>query len=79
MRMTNREFKKILKDAGMDFSVYGYEGILNKLSILSDYERRDYKEKGNEVLAKLEYDSGEVIYEALKNRGYYDSEKKEAN
>ena len=77
--MTNKEFKKILKDAGIDFNVYGYEGILNKLSILSDYKRREYKEKGNEVLAKFEYDSGNVIYEALANRGYYDSEKKEAN
>ena len=77
--MTNKEFKKILKDAGMDFSVYGYEGILNKLSILSDYARKEYEKKGNKVLAKLEYDTGKVIYEALKNRGYYDSEKKEAN
>lgn len=77
--MTNKEFKKILKDAGMDFNVYGYEGILNKLSILSDYKRKEYEKNGNELLAKLEYDSAEAIYEALKNRGYYDSEKKEAN
>lgn len=71
--MTNKEFKKILNDAGLDFDIFGYEGILNKLCILSEYERIRFENVGANALAKLEYDRGMTIYRALNERGYYDS------
>lgn len=32
-KMTFKEFKQIFNDAGMDFDIWGYEGILNEISI----------------------------------------------
>lgn len=83
-KMTSEEFIQILNDSGLDFEVFGYEGILNMLSMYLTNEAVNYEtraifegQKGNDNGGLLglmkKYDNGgSVIYHALENRGYYE-------
>lgn len=70
-KMTLKEFKEILNNSGVNFDIRGYEGILNLISIAADFQAEEYKQKGNTVLAELEKEKSDFIYNTLENRGYY--------
>ena len=69
--MTKKEFMGVLEKAGLHFDVYGYEGILNILSLYSDYESKAYENRCP-VLAKMYSRYADIIYNELQARGYYD-------
>lgn len=68
-KMTLKEFKQIFNDAGMDFDIWGYEGILNLLMIA---EQHLEQETESDLLKKMHKDRGMYIYNSLKERGYYE-------
>ena len=70
-KMTLKEFKQILADSGTDLEFWGYEGILNMISICYDKFARDMKESGLD--GKNYKHRANVIYDALHDRGFYDS------
>ena len=71
--MKKNEFKKIITDAGMDFSLYGYEGILNTIIIMSSAAEEKYRIMGLTATARHYEKIRETIFTALNERGYYDS------
>ena len=83
-KMTAEEFIQILNESDIDFEIYGYEGILNMLSIYSTYEADKYEthamlETENENVrrgilgVKKLYDNrAYVLHDALAKRGYYE-------
>lgn len=82
-RMTAKEFKKIFNESGYSFEIWGWEGILNMLSIYHQLESDRSKEKAanteDEELkgiytscANSEEKRSFIIYNALKEFGFYD-------
>ena len=74
-KMTNKEFKQILENAGVRFEILGYEGVLNEMSgryrqLANELESRGY------ASAALKFrESADIIYDALDARGVYDDYK----
>ena len=67
-KMTSKEFKQIFNDAGFDFGIWEYEGILNLLMIAEQYLEQETE---SDLLKKMHEDRGMYIYNSLKERGYY--------
>lgn len=73
-RMTLKEFKDAFENvAGMSMDIWGYEGILNCIAIMSQYEAREDARLGCSSISSLEQDRCDRITEYLKARGYYDN------
>lgn len=71
--MTVKEFKEALNTAGVDFDVYGFDGILNTLSIKYAYDSEEYSIKGLKAAATNTYEIFKKLYDILNERGYYDN------
>ena len=71
--MKGKEFKKIMTDAGMDFTLYGYDGILNAIILMSSAAEEKYRIMGLTGIARYYKKISETIFTALNERGYYDS------
>ena len=69
--MNSKEFKKVLTDAGLNFEIFGYEGILNLISIYLHLDAQQ-KHEGS-ALAEYEEENSDKIYKYLQNRGYYNN------
>lgn len=67
-KMTAKEFKEILTESGVDFDLYGFEGILNELSIYNEMMSKKYEGKAPEIVYKK---ISNKIFKALEKRGYY--------
>lgn len=70
------EFIKAIDEAGYDFNIYGWEGILNLLCLYSRDQEAKYKEKhkdddGYLGLAKWEGDRASKVHAILDRRGYF--------
>lgn len=70
--ISNAEFKSILTAAGLDFSIWGYGGILNELLAYADAYGDKMQDKGREAMARRAHEISDVIYNELSRRGYYD-------
>ena len=71
-KMTNKEFKQILENAGVSFEVLGYEGVLNEMSGRYRQLANDLESIGC-ASAALEFrKTADSIYDALDARGVYD-------
>lgn len=70
-KMTNKEFKEALTAAGFDFDIWGYDGILNIMSIYCGYEAQKLYNNGSDNIARHSEERGENLYNLLKERGYY--------
>lgn len=67
-KMTEKEFIAAFENAGFDFSVWGYEGILNQISSL--YYR--YAEEAKSKLMRDFYGKkANKLHNLLEERGYY--------
>ena len=71
-KITAREFKQILTGVGLDFEIYGYEGILNELSLACRAYSFEQLASGHKNTAERLMDITDGIYRALDNHGYYD-------
>lgn len=71
-KMTNKEFKQILEDAGMSFEVLGYEGVLNEMSGRYRELANDLESRGCTSVALRFRATADGIYNALDARGFYD-------
>lgn len=71
-KMTATEFKKALTDAGIDFETWGWEGVLNLISICERYNAKDYASRDLNAIAKSAQEHADNIYHYLKGRGYYE-------
>ena len=74
--MTAKEFEKILDDAEVYFDCYGYEGILNIISIFFEDESKEAMSKGHVTYANGLMRRSDALYDALEARGYYDRERR---
>lgn len=68
-KMTAKEFKQIFNDAGMDFKIWGYEGILNEIAIAQTSLANETK---HDALKEMYQSRSQFIYNALKERGHYE-------
>ena len=68
-KMTLKEFKQIFNNAGMDFDIWGYEGILNLLIIAEGHLEQETE---SDLLKKVYEDRRMNIYNSLKERGHYE-------
>lgn len=71
-KMTNKEFKAILAEAGVPIDVFGYEGILVKVALQLRAQARKDRKAGYGSLAKSAEERASKIHELLKKRGYFD-------
>ena len=71
-KMSAREFKKVLTDVGLDFDIYGYEGILNELSLACRAYSFEQLASGHKNTAEWLMEITDGIYRALDNIGYYE-------
>lgn len=76
-KMTSKEFENILTACGMTFEAYGYDGVLNMLSLCMDYSAEYSQSRGHEAAAKVYEDRARMIYACLSSRGYYDKVEKD--
>ena len=72
--MTANEVKTILTDAGYDFRIWNWDGVLNMICAYSYHEARDLAAKGNTVLAKVYENRAGIIFDALEAAGYFKEE-----
>ena len=75
-KMIAKDFIEALNEAGYDFEIYGWEGILNLICLYSRYQVEKYKDKheddgGYLGLAKLENDRASKLHAILDRRGYF--------
>ena len=70
-KMTCKEFKEALDNAGMYFDVWGWEGILNMLSAYNGYTAREALGLNCDVAARHDQKISDKMYETLAARGYY--------
>lgn len=71
-KMTDKEFKQILEDAGMSFEVLGYEGVLNEISGRYRELANEFESRGCASVALKFRETADNIYNALDARGFYD-------
>lgn len=69
--MTAKEFKAVLDKAGITFDIYGFEGILNIVSIGLNAEADTMKARGFDAGAKGYKEMSDKVFDELDKRGYY--------
>lgn len=69
--MTNKEFWGILEEAGYGKDFWGYEGLLNIISIHDSMQAEKCREDGCNAAAGASQRRADVIFDALVARGYY--------
>ena len=67
-KMTAKEFKEILTESGVDFEIFGFDGILNELSIYNEMMAKKYAGTCVEMAYK---NISNKIFKELEKRGYY--------
>lgn len=68
-KMTFKEFKEILEKAETDFEVFGFEGILNIISLANKYMS---EESTRPYVKNMHKRISDTIYNELRKRGYYE-------
>lgn len=76
-KMTAREFKQILTSVGLDFDIYGYEGVLNELSLACRAYSFEQLAQGYKNTADWLMEINDGIYRALDNRGYFNQDEED--
>lgn len=71
-KMTAKEFIEVLNNIGLDFDIWGYEGILNEISTAQHYAAMKLEQDGCIGLSKYNRERSDMIYDILKERGYYE-------
>lgn len=69
--MTAKEFWEVLEGAGYNKSVWGYEGILNIISIHESNAEKEDRQRGLNSIADASRERADYIYNYLTDRGYY--------
>lgn len=68
-KMTHEEFEQVLKQAGMTFDLWRYDGILN---IMSEYFLdRSCSFSFDKEFSNILSERGRKIFEMLERRGFY--------
>lgn len=70
-KMTCKEFKETLEKSGMYFDIWGWEGILNQLSIYNKIQADQQAADGCMAAARDNKKRSDFFYETLTARGYY--------
>ena len=70
-KMTLKEFKEAFEKAGFNFSIWGYEGILNLISCLESRYAKEYEAKGKDMLDEMSRERAVILHQILNDRGYY--------
>lgn len=70
-KLTNKEFKQILTDCGLDFSIWGYDGVLNMVVICLYHDAREERKNGYDLAADVDIERANKLYDELHKRGYY--------
>lgn len=71
VKMSCKEFKEAINKSGMDFNIWGFEGILNILSSYYYQTAEEYKKEGKEFMAKCNLRRANILLSILEERGYY--------
>ena len=72
-KMTMKEFKEALKIGGMDFEIWGWEGILNELVIAQRHIADDSERLGCKNIADCRRRNADKMVAILENRGYFEA------
>lgn len=71
-KMTCKEFKEALNAVGMDFEVWGWEGILNQLVLAEKHSADDMNSRGLVHAGSANQRRADAMHDILKQRGFYD-------
>ena len=70
-KMTAKDFRQAIEQAGFHWDIWGYEGMLNLISSgLKDMAERDSM-RGSIHIAQHEMNQSKILYDILDKRGYY--------
>ena len=69
-RITQKEFFKVLADAGI--AIHGYDEVLNMLSLFFLYDAEKTESLGINRLSEWDRERSSALYVYLRDRGYYD-------
>ena len=70
-KMTMKEFKEALEIGGMNFEIWGWEGILNELVIAQRHIADDSERLGCKNIADCRRRNADKMVAILENKGYY--------
>lgn len=71
-KMNCREFKDILNNAGIDFGIFGYDGIINIIISYYDGQAEKEKEAGLVRCASVSERRRDTLFDQMMERGFYD-------
>ena len=71
INMTSKEFEEILNKVGIDFEIFGYAGILNKVAICENALANAEANRDCELLEKMYRGYADAIHDELAKRNYY--------
>ena len=72
-KMTNKEFREAFEQAGYNWDVWGYEGILNMISVLEQKNSDEAILRGCLPSARACLERSNKLYDILDERGYYNN------
>lgn len=70
-KMSNKEFKQILNDSGLDTKIWGYDSILNMVVRCLYNDAKNSEERGFKLSAEHDRERANKIFDELEKRGYY--------
>lgn len=70
-KMTAKKFWEVLEGAGYDKEIWGYEGILNIISIHETQKEREALKVGFDAAASESRRRADYIYDALDELDFY--------
>jgi len=70
--MTCKEFWQVLESVGITKEIWGYDGILNMISILESSQAEQCEKMGLKAAADGNKKRSDAIFKVLTDRGYYD-------
>lgn len=72
-KMTYKEFKEVLENvAHMPIDIYGWDGVLNALSLCRRYCAKNARDLGCDASAKRDEKIASDITQYLEDNGYYE-------
>lgn len=67
-KTTAKAFKELMIEV---YGEFDYDILINKLSMLEEFQCKEYREKGCDLIAKRQEERSIALYDYLDNKGYY--------
>ena len=71
-KMTQKQFKEVLKKANIDIDIWGWDGILNLIAIAYRAMSKNDEEIDFPTIAQMDLETADTITRELDKTGFYD-------